>query len=203
MVATGGDVVTFFNPLKKRDQQNKMLLGEKPSECNYCWNLENQGIVSDRELKSLGFNKSLKVEDYLNRDFDFKPKSLELAFQKTCNLACSYCSPSFSSEWENDIKNLGNYTGLITDKKLHYLRGIDNNVQVNMDLFWDWFYQSAGELESIRITGGEPLLHEDTFKTFEKILQINPHIECVIHTNLCQKTLIIDRFINNINKLSD
>jgi len=203
MVATGSDVVTFFNPSKKRDQQNRMLLGEKPSECNYCWNLENQGIVSDRELKSLGFNKSLKVEDYLNRDFDFKPKSLELAFQKTCNLACSYCSPSFSSEWENDIKNLGNYTGLITDKKLHYLRGIDNNVQVDMDLFWDWFYQSAGELESIRITGGEPLLHEDTFKTFEKILQINPNIECVIHTNLCQKPLIIDRFINNINKLSN
>jgi molybdenum cofactor biosynthesis enzyme MoaA len=203
MVVTGNDVVTFFNPPKKRDQQNRMLLGERPNECNYCWKLEDQGVTSDRELKSLGFNKSLSVEDYLNRDYVFKPKSLELAFQKTCNLACSYCSPSFSSEWESDIKHNGNYTNLKTDKKLHYLRGIDNDVAVDMDLFWDWFYQSASELESIRITGGEPLLHEDTFKTFEKILQINPSIECVIHTNLCQKPLIIDRFIDNINKLSN
>lgn len=201
MVTTGESLVTFFNPLGKRDQQNRMLLGEKPSECNYCWNLEDQGITSDRELKSLAFKKSLSANEYLNRNFVFKPKSLELAFQNTCNLACSYCSPSFSTEWENDIKQHGNYQGLVTDKKLHYQRGIDHNIPVDMELFWAWFDESASELESIRISGGEPLLHEDTFKTFEKLLQINPKIECVIHTNLCQKPVIINRFINSIKKL--
>jgi len=203
MVTPGESLVTFFNPTDKRDQQNRMLSGEKPSECNYCWNLEDQGITSDRELKSLSFKNSLEAKDYLNRSFIFKPKALELAFQNTCNLACSYCSPSFSTEWKNDINRYGNYNGLTTDKKLHYQRGIDNNIPVDMDLFWNWFDESADELESIRITGGEPLLHEDTFKTFEKIRQINPNIECVIHTNLCQKPTIIDRFINSVNKLSN
>jgi len=203
MVTPGESLVTFFNPADKRDQQNRMLLGEKPEECNYCWNLEEQGLTSDRELKSLSFKNVLNATDYLNRSFIFKPKSLELAFQNTCNLACSYCSPSFSTEWENDIKRYGNYTGLTTDKKLHYQRGIDNNMPVDMDLFWHWFDDSADELESIRITGGEPLLHEDTFKTFEKILQINPNIECVIHTNLCQKPTIINRFINSVNQLTN
>jgi organic radical activating enzyme len=203
MVTPGESIITFFNPLGKRDQQNRMLLGEKPSECNYCWNLENQELTSDRELKSLGFKKSLNATDYLDRSFNFKPKALELAFQNTCNLACSYCSPSFSTEWENDIKRHGNYQGLITDKKLHYQRGIDNNIPVDMDLFWRWFDESSNELESIRITGGEPLLHEDTFKTFEKIRQINSSIECVIHTNLCQKPTIIDRFISSVNRLSN
>jgi len=203
MVNTGDNIITFFNPADKRDQQNRMLLGEKPSECNYCWNLEDQGLVSDRELKSLGFKNSLNANDYLDRSFNFKPKALELAFQNTCNLACSYCSPSFSTEWENDIKQHGNYQGLVTDKKLHYQRGILPNVPVDMNLFWSWFDESNSELESIRITGGEPLLHEDTFKTFEKIRQFNFNIECVIHTNLCQKPLIIDRFINSVNKLSN
>ena len=203
MVTPGESLVTFFNPTDKRDQQNRMLLGEKPSECNYCWNLEEQGLTSDRELKTLAFKHNLNAADYLDRSFNFKPKSLELAFQNTCNLACSYCSPSFSTEWENDINRYGNYTGLTTDKKLHYQRGIDNNMPVDMDLFWHWFDDSADELESIRITGGEPLLHEDTFKTFEKILQINPNIECVIHTNLCQKPTIINRFINSVNCLTN
>jgi len=203
MVTPGESLVTFFNPTDKRDQQNRMLLGEKPSECNYCWNLEEQGLTSDRELKTLAFKHNLNAADYLDRSFNFKPKSLELAFQNTCNLACSYCSPSFSTEWENDINRYGNYTGLTTDKKLHYQRGIDNNMPVGMDLFWHWFDESSGELESIRITGGEPLLHEDTFKTFEKILQINPNIECVIHTNLCQKPTIINRFINSVNCLTN
>lgn len=203
MVATGETALTFFNPLKKRQQQDSMLSGNKPAECNYCWKLEDQKITSDRELKSLGFKKYLTTENYLDRSFNFKPKALELAFQNTCNLACSYCSPSFSTEWENDIKRNGNYQGLTTDKKLHYQRGIDDNIPVDMNLFWSWFDVSADELESIRITGGEPLLHEDTFKTFEKILQINPNIECVIHTNLCQKPLVIDRFIKSVNKLNN
>jgi hypothetical protein len=203
MVVTGESNLTFFNPADKRKQQDSMLNGDKPSECNYCWKLEEQGVTSDRELKSLGFKEQLTADNYLDRSFNFKPKALELAFQNTCNLACSYCSPSFSTEWENDIKRNGNYTDLTTDKKLHYQRGIDNNIPVDMNLFWSWFDASANELESIRITGGEPLLHEDTFKTFEKILQINPNIECVIHTNLCQKPLIIDRFITSINKLNN
>ena len=203
MIVTGETMLTFFNPLGKRQQQDSMLNGDKPSECNYCWKLEEQGVTSDRELKSLGFKKHLTTDNYVDRSFNFKPKALELAFQNTCNLACSYCSPSFSTEWENDIKRNGNYIDLTTDKKLHYQRGIDNNIPVDMNLFWSWFDESADELESIRITGGEPLLHEDTFKTFEKILQINPNIECVIHTNLCQKPVIIDRFIKSINKLNN
>lgn len=196
----GKDKVTFFNNYSKRLQQDKMLKGEKPEECNYCWKIESTGSVSDRELKSLYFKNHLSPENYLDRTYDFKPKALELAFQNTCNLACSYCSPSFSTEWINDIRINGGYTGLDTDTKKHYSRGIDENVPIDLDLFWEWFDDVASELESLRITGGEPLLHEETFKTFEKIVKVNPNVEIVIHTNLCQKPLIIDRFIKSISK---
>jgi len=200
---TGNDTLTFYNPEGRRQQQDSMLNGNKPTDCNYCWKLEAENVVSDREKKSLAFKKSLTPEQYLDRNYPFKPKALELAFQNTCNLACSYCSPSFSTEWENDIRLRGNYENITTDKKLHYQRGIDHRTPVNMVLFWEWFNDIATELESIRITGGEPLLHEDTFTTFAKMIEVNPNVECVVHTNLCQKPLIVQRFIDNINKLNN
>lgn len=197
----GENVINFYNTPPKRQQQDLMLKGERPVECNYCWNLEKQGLTSDRELKSLGFQNFLTPENYLDRNYNFKPKALELAFQNTCNLACSYCSPSFSTEWINDIKKFGMYENIDSDVKRHYSRGVDNNVPVDMYVFWDWFDSVINELESIRITGGEPLLHEETFKTFSKVLEVNPNIECVVHTNLCQKPTIINRFIDSIKKL--
>jgi pyruvate-formate lyase-activating enzyme len=200
---TGNDTLTFYNPEGRRQQQAAMLTGNKPDECNYCWKLEAQDVVSDREKKSLSFKSSHTAEEYLDRNYPFKPKALELAFQNTCNLACSYCSPSFSTEWENDIRLHGNYNNISTDKKLHYQRGIDNRTPVDMTLFWKWFDDIALGLESIRITGGEPLLHEDTFFTFAKMIEVNPNVECVIHTNLCQKPLVVQRFIDNISKLNN
>lgn len=200
---TGKDSLTFYNPEGRRQQQDSMLKGNKPEECNYCWKLEAQDVVSDRENKSLAFKKSLTAEQYLDRNYPFKPKALELAFQNTCNLACSYCSPSFSTEWENDIRLKGNYENITTDKKMHYQRGIDHRTPVDMTLFWEWFNDIATDLESIRITGGEPLLHEDTFSTFTKMIEVNPNVECVVHTNLCQKPLVIQRFVDNINKLNN
>lgn len=200
LVPIGRTVKDLFNPIAKRIQQDKMLKGEKPDECSYCWKLEEKNLKSDREYKSLHFKESLLPENYLDRKFDFKPKALELAFSNVCNLACSYCSPSFSTEWINDIKNNGMYKTANTDIRLHYSRGIDDNKPVDMNLFWEWFEDISEGLESIRITGGEPLLHEETFETFAKMKNVNPDVECVIHTNLCQKPKIIERFISSVNE---
>ena len=199
LVPIGRTPKNLFNPLAKRIQQDKMLKGEKPEECNYCWKLEEKNLKSDREFKSLHFKDSLPPQNYLDRKFDFKPKALELAFSNVCNLACSYCSPSFSTEWINDIKQHGMYKTSNSDIRSHYSRGIDDNKPVDMNLFWSWFEDIATELESIRITGGEPLLHEETFETFAKMKTVNPKVECVVHTNLCQKPKIIDRFVNSVN----
>lgn len=200
---TGNDTLTFYNPEARRKQQDSMLQGNKPEECNYCWKLEEQDIISDREKKSLAFKSALTPDQYLDRNYAFKPKALELAFKNTCNLACSYCSPSFSTEWENDIRLHGNYQDIATDKKMHYQRGMDQRTSVDMNLFWEWFNGVAPDLESIRITGGEPLLHEETFLTFAKMVEVNENVECVVHTNLCQKPVVIERFIDNINKLKN
>ena len=89
-IQVGNTVDTFYNPLEKRDQQKRMLAGEQPPACNSCWHYENLGLRSDRTRKSLSFKDHLSADDYKNPNYVFKPKALELAFQNTCNLACSY-----------------------------------------------------------------------------------------------------------------
>jgi MoaA/NifB/PqqE/SkfB family radical SAM enzyme len=196
----GNTVETFYNTSTKRDQQYEMLNGGKPKGCDYCWKLEEKGAVSDREIKSLNYSFHLDPNSYLNVNYNFKPNVLELAFQKTCNLGCSYCNADFSTQWVNDIKNNGIYDNILTDQRKHYQRPITDykDDPVDMNLFWQWFDTVVEDLEIIRVTGGEPLLHEETFDLFEKTALLNPKIKIAINTNLCQKPLVINRFIDKV-----
>lgn len=203
----GNTVETFYNPTEKRQHQKEMLEGKQPSACDSCWRYENLGLVSDRTRKSLSFHSHLSADDYKNPEYVFKPKALELAFQNTCNLACSYCSPQFSTSWMNDIKLNGVYNDIYTDDRKHYQKDIVEIKKMidppDMDLFWKWFDTVINDLESIRVTGGEPLMHEEVFKLFEMMTKINPNIECVIHSNLCHKPLVMDRFLEKIKGLKN
>lgn len=206
-IQVGNTTETFYNPEEKRQQQKEMLEGNQPIACNSCWNYENLGLNSDRTRKSLAFRDHLTANDYFNPNYVFKPKALELAFQNTCNLACSYCSPQFSTSWINDIRVNGVYHNIDTDDRRHYQKSIIEIEQMinppNINLFWDWFKSVVNELESIRVTGGEPLMHEEVFTLFELMIIVNPNIECVIHSNFCQKPLIIDRFLEKIRPFSN
>jgi MoaA/NifB/PqqE/SkfB family radical SAM enzyme len=203
----GDTVDTFYNPAEKREHQKSMLKGEQPSACDSCWRYENLGLRSDRTKKSLSFKDHLDAEDYKNPNYVFKPKALELAFDNTCNLACSYCSPQFSTKWINDIRVNGVYKDIITDDRRHYQKDLNELDEMidppNMKLFWEWFDTIAEGLESIRVSGGEPLMHEEAFKLFALMTQINPNVECVIHSNLCQKPVVMDRFFDKIKGLTN
>ncbi len=72
-----------------------------------------------------------------------------------------------------------------------------------MHLFWNWFSTVMTGLESIRVTGGEPLMHEEVFELFEMITAENSNIECVIHSNFCQKPVVLDRFFEKIKDLKN
>ena len=87
--------------LKKQDRA-QMLAGERPPGCEYCWKIEDMGVdaVSDRVYKS----KIYPIEA-LDQAFatpareDVDLRTLEIAFDRTCQFACSYCNPAFSSTW--------------------------------------------------------------------------------------------------------
>jgi MoaA/NifB/PqqE/SkfB family radical SAM enzyme len=84
---------------------------------------------------------------------------------------------------------------------MHYQKGITPATPTDPTLFWSWFDTVADGLETLRITGGEPLLHEETFDIIEKMQRINNKVKFTIATNLCQKPTVINRFVKNIDGL--
>lgn len=68
----------------KKQQRAKMLKGERPSECDYCWNIEDlgKGYFSDRHTKTADYWAWHKVDEVAQSDpeDDVYPSYLEISF---------------------------------------------------------------------------------------------------------------------------
>jgi hypothetical protein len=89
----------LHNTAYKKSQRVIMLKNERPSECQYCWNMEDLGKMSDRHYRSgepwaaVDFDR---IKNSTGDEDDVIPSYVEVNFNHACNLACSYCSPQFS-----------------------------------------------------------------------------------------------------------
>ena len=193
---------SLHNTPIKIHERNKMRKGEKPEGCRYCWNAEDMGVVSDRVYKSQGYDTKLIAT---SRKTDHPiPQKLEIAFDRTCNLACAYCEPKFSTTWANDIKKHGSYD-LITNDRFNkdwkeQLYKEENNPYIKA--FFDWWPTLQEHLKVIRFTGGEPLLHIKFWefmdmineqKTYEGSLIVNSNM--IHHKGQVKKFIESSKFI--------
>ena len=170
---------SIYNTPQKFDERNMMLSGEKPEGCSYCWDAEDRGQTSDRVIKT----DKLKKVDYTN--LSATPQFLEIAFERTCNLACAYCGPVFSSKWANEIKKNGPYN-LLTDSR--YSSDASENILPEdnpyVDAFFTWWPELKDNLKVLRITGGEPLMSPNFWKFldmldgFKGTLIVNSNLIC-------------------------
>ena len=162
---------------KKRDRE-MMQAGERPPGCEYCWKIEDMGkdAVSDRVYKSKIYNEQDLIDAVnLPTEADVDLKTLEIAFDRTCQFACSYCNPAFSTTWVKDIRNNGAYEGLISDGRGHFTHKHDASqlfkvTEVNpyVEAFFAWWESDLHRtLDELRITGGEPLMSGHTWKLIE------------------------------------
>jgi hypothetical protein len=91
---------SLHNTQFKKQQMQKMLDGERPSECDYCWRAEDAGHISDRVYKSAGHWAMPYMDQVLEKKTDdIEPTYLEISFSNVCNFKCAYCSPDLSSPW--------------------------------------------------------------------------------------------------------
>ena len=162
---------------KKRDRA-QMLAGERPPGCEYCWKIEDMGrdAVSDRVYKSKIYPIQA-LEDARNTpaDQDVNLRTLEIAFDRTCQFACSYCNPAFSSSWVRDIRRNGPYTQLVSDGRNHFTHTHDSAQLYDfgqdnpyIDAFFAWWESDLHHtLQELRITGGEPLMSGHTWRLID------------------------------------
>jgi organic radical activating enzyme len=185
---------SLFNSPNKMLDRVDMLMGQRPSGCSYCWDIEDTGGISDRRIKS----KSLltKVKWHKKPELSSTPVQLEIAFDRTCNLACAYCGPTFSSKWANDIKQNGPYQNLITESRYTILEEIiDKEDNPYVDAFFAWWPELEKTLKVLRITGGEPLMSTNFWKFIDFVSTSGFEGELHINTNLINYKGEVDRLI--------
>jgi len=205
----------IHNSRHKKKMRQMMQEGTRPKECEYCWKIEDMGKdadgnepVSDRVYKTVIYEDSdLERIATLDPQFDVNLKTLEIAFDRTCQLACSYCNPAFSSTWVKDIRTNGGYQGIKSDARGHFIDDAPyaepfDRGQFNpyVDAFWRWWPELSKELEEIRVTGGEPLMTPDIYKLFDWFKETddpNKHkMRLAINSNLMAKDELLNKFID-------
>ena len=168
----------LHNTPKKKAERQMMQQGERPAGCEYCWKIEDMGrdAISDRVYKS----KIYPLEE-LDRaantppDEDINLRTLEISFDRTCQFACSYCNPAFSSTWVKDIRDNGPYTNLVSDGRNHFTHTHDNSQLYRfgesnpyVEAFFKWWESDLHQtLDELRITGGEPLMSGYTWQLLD------------------------------------
>ena len=168
----------LHNTPKKKSERAQMQRGDRPSGCEYCWKIEDIGRdnVSDRVYKTVIYDdEDLDYAFHLPSDQDVDLQTLEIAFDRTCQFACSYCNPAFSSSWVRDLKQHGPYTQLVSDGRNHFTHPHDSSqlyrfgeVNPYVEAFHKWWESDLHRtLKELRITGGEPLMSPETWKLIE------------------------------------
>ena len=208
------DPAALHNSKFKKEQRAKMLRGERPSECGYCWKIEDLGkdYFSDRHYKTSDLWAWDRFEDIAKSDprDNVYPSYLEVSFSNACNFACAYCSPEISSKWMEDVKQNGPYPTKHGAHNLDYLERTGKmpipNREYNpyVEAFWKWFPNALPHLKVLRITGGEPTMSKDTWKLLDYLIE-NPRkgLDIAINTNGCVEDALIERLIFKINQLAE
>lgn len=145
--------------------QNKIVSDVAVPSCRTCYDLEHGkkgfDIVSDRKfyIREL---KNVSLDTYRAGNFDLR--TIDVRWTNTCNFACVYCNPEFSSRWadELDIKQ-------------------QTPTQQQRDNFKQYIFKHATQLEHVYLAGGEPLLMRENLELLDLL---NPNVNLRINTNL-------------------
>ena len=206
LTRTGG----LHNTAHKKAQRVMMLKNEKPAECQYCWNMENLGKLSDRHYRSGEPWAAVDLERIKNStglEDDVVPSYVEVNFNHACNLKCSYCSPQFSSSWGDEIERLGAYPTSRPHNAPEHFVGNRRPIPAReanpyVDAFWEWWPTLYPQLEHFRMTGGEPLMDKNTYRVFDYVLaNPSPRLHLNVTSNFSVEDSLFEKYLNYTKQL--
>lgn len=205
----------LHNTRFKKEKRKEMLEGKRPKECDYCWNVEDSSDqLSDRVFKSNESWSKPHFEEIAKLGWrkDYNPKYAEISFSNACNFKCSYCGPSFSSAWVQELQKEGAYPTSDRFNNLEYLKDNDkmpiphSEFNPYVEAFWKWWPSLYRDLHTFRITGGEPTMSPDFWKILDYIIdEPNPNRELKlgINSNLGVPDKLIDKLIEKLKIIEE
>lgn len=206
------DYDNLVNSIPLRKIRLEMLQGTRPSACNICWKLEDNGVESFRQyMNKFSPERMQYLIDHAHEATDINspilygenPRFLEINLGNTCDLKCIYCSPEWSSQWALE-KLQQNKISEAYYKKI----SISPSTEFT-DMFWN-YVESTGKqsLKKIGFIGGEPLTSPDFQPILEKLIEVfkdhpKHSIRLWIVSNLNATPKYFDKFISILPKLTE
>jgi hypothetical protein len=202
----------LHNTAYKKEQRKLMLSNQRPSECQYCWNMEDLGKLSDRHYRSGEPWAAVDFERIKNSTGDEDnviPSYVEVNFNNACNLKCSYCSPQFSSSWMDESNRLGAFPTTIPHNAPEHFTGSRRVIPARehnpyVEAFWSWWPQLYPELRHFRMTGGEPLMDRNTHRVLDYVIaNPSPHLHLNVTSNFSVEEKLWQNYFNKVKTICD
>ena len=160
------------------DIRQGLLKNQPVAGCSKCYNEEEASGFSMRTSENhLRNNNQQNGPSY---DVSVPTiKYLEMTFGNYCNLKCRTCNGDLSSTWwedENALVDSGKYPD-----RYFYIRNSTKNVNIP----FKWMPEDFVNVEEIKFTGGEPMVHPDFIKLMDMLIEIDvaKNIKLDIFTN--------------------
>jgi len=161
--------------------QKDIFNGVKIPECNKCYQIESNNVISPRQRETSRWLNDLEVKEYLTTwTPNSEPKTFfyDVRYDNKCNLACISCGPGASSLWAKELDI--------------------NTTKHDLDF-------SLAELSSAKklyLAGGEPLIIDNFILLINHIAELDQQPELVINTNLTSVTDELKQLLLKIKNLT-
>jgi sulfatase maturation enzyme AslB (radical SAM superfamily) len=133
----------YQNNPKLASMKEQFLKGGKPIECSRCWQEEDAGLPSKRQLDwQQIYNKQAPADDGI--------RVAMLTFGNSCNLTCRTCGSYASSSWIKEEEKL------FPDMKIYSHNNFYKDIEYQSELA-----ELAKTVTHVYIVGGEPFLSTD------------------------------------------
>lgn len=175
---------TLENLINNRDVislRRSFLNDQQDTLCDRCWNIENHGGISFRDVAnndtSYGMKSHIPIKKETTIDF-LDIQYLDITLGNKCNLACRMCNNYSSSLLAKQMVELGISKSVGHKGLIDFTRQAKDNI---LSLI-----SKSKNLNSMYLLGGEPLINEFHDEILELLIRENRSQNIKIHysTNL-------------------
>jgi len=145
--------------------KKELLANERPESCNRCWQAEDHGMASLRNLYMCHFEDidRARYTETSSHDLEY----LELRIDNLCNFACRICDQDSSTLIAAELEKhpyLKPYLGIRTDQTIAI------NKQIT-ETNWQQVIDRLGKLKALQLTGGEPMLIKKFYDLMDLLIR--------------------------------
>lgn len=174
--AKDSSMTDFFYSDRMNNIRRDFIDGKKPKECQACWDLEKNGLISLRQINNS--QKLASSQDsivaWLQKKSLPRPQTLELKLSNRCNLKCRMCSPLSSTSWLKDWDLVKSYYPNNEQEEVDKIapRGAAMPVAdffMSKSGFLQDFKEISKNVEELEFAGGEPLIDPLHFNLLDEL----------------------------------